>query len=202
EWTNGTVYTVRSSRKEDERFAWEFKLSLWRQPAFEAYLDSFGLPSQSGRPDYEPDARFGPWVTTGALCPPGAQSYASWSTLILEVGLSRGWGHDKGLLDWKARHWARMPGVRFILCVAVTERFTSIECKLHTVERDPITNRARRLPDLNPVPVVEPHTMLSFDSRELLGLPAGADIPPIEGQQFPDPTIDVDLYKILERLRR
>lgn len=119
-------------------------------------------------PDYEPDGHFGPRVATGAICPLGIKSYASWFTLIVEVGKSRGWGDEKGLLDWKARQWATIPGVRFVLCIAVTESLTVVEYKLHRVERVPTTNRARSLPNLDPVPVVGPHTMVSFDSRELL----------------------------------
>ncbi|KAG6947623.1 hypothetical protein JG688_00015462 [Phytophthora aleatoria] len=90
----------------------------------------------------------------------------------------------------------QIPGVRFILCVVVTDRLANAEYKLYTVERNAQTNEADPLPDLAPVRVEAPHTMVKFDSRELLGLPPGSVIPDT-GEQFPDPAIEVDLYEVL-----
>ncbi|KAE9100942.1 hypothetical protein PF006_g22785 [Phytophthora fragariae] len=67
-------------------------------------------------------------------------------------------------------------------------------------ERD-AQDRVRPLPHLDPVPVVGPHTVVTFDSWELLGLPPGANIPPIENTQFPVPTVDVDLFEALQLAR-
>ncbi|KAE8980890.1 hypothetical protein PF002_g24578 [Phytophthora fragariae] len=93
-----------------------------------------------------------------------------------------------------------LPRVRFILCVAVTDDLASAEYKLYTVQRD-AQDRVRPLPHLDPVPVVGPHTVVTFDSWELLGLPPGANIPPIENTQFPVPTVDVDLFEALQLAR-
>ncbi|EGZ29208.1 hypothetical protein PHYSODRAFT_322746 [Phytophthora sojae] len=176
EWINGMVYIVQLSGEEDESFA--------------------------DLPDYQPDVGYGPLNNAlGTVLPRGIQSYKSWYTLVVEVGKSRGWGDEKGLLDWKARQWTRFPGVRYILCVAVTDRLQSVEYKLYTVERDSESNRARSLPIVDPLPVVGPHTVVTFDSRELLGLPSGANVPPIDGVQFPVPTYGVDLFGILSLLK-
>ncbi|KAE9314298.1 hypothetical protein PF008_g19515 [Phytophthora fragariae] len=204
EWVEGTVYIVEIPSQEHQRFAHSFEYVLARPPAFVRYMALNGSPVVSNYPElpgFQTDNSYGPRTVVGTPLPRGVQDYWTWFSLVVEVGHLRGWGNDLGSLDWKARGWARIPGVRFILCVAVTDDLASAEYKLYTVQRD-AQDRVRPLPHLNPVPVVGPHTVVSFDSRELLGLPPGANIPPIENTQFPDPTVDVDLFNVLTRARQ
>ncbi|KAE8971348.1 hypothetical protein PR001_g24446 [Phytophthora rubi] len=206
EWIEGTIYIVEIPSQEHEYFNDSFKIYTGNKHGFLAYLMPCGSSAIPGHPrlrDYEADSSFGPMQEIGSPLPPGVQDYGSWYTLIVEVGKSRGWGDEPGLLDWKAGEWARFPGVRYILCVAITDRLETAEYKLYTVERD-AQNEALPLPDLVPVPVVGPRTLVTFDSRELLGLPPGANIPasPYSTVRFPAPTFSLDLFLVLERARR
>ncbi|EGZ20217.1 hypothetical protein PHYSODRAFT_493907 [Phytophthora sojae] len=206
EWIEGTIYIVEPLTQEHERFTGEVEGALRAQRGFVAYMVTWGSANIPGLPDlhdYEPDKGYGPANFLGAPFPPGVQDYLSWYTLIVEVGKSRGWGDNAGMLDWKASEWSLFPGVRYILCVAVTDRLATAEYKLYTVERNN-NGEALPLPVLNPVPVVGPQTLVTFDSRELLGLPPGANIPrsPYSRACFPDPTFTLDLFEVLEIARR
>ncbi|KAF1788137.1 hypothetical protein GQ600_11858 [Phytophthora cactorum] len=61
------------------------------------------------------------------------------------------------------------------------------------------TNEADPLTVLAPVRVEAPHTMVKFNSRELLGLPPGAVIPQDDatGEQFPDQTLTLTCMRFL-----
>ncbi|EGZ24779.1 hypothetical protein PHYSODRAFT_344793 [Phytophthora sojae] len=184
EWIEGTIYIVEPLSQEHESFTDVVKGTLFNQYAFFAYLQPFGsaaIPGHPGLHDYEADACYSPRQFTGGPLPSGVQDYLSWYTLVVEVGKSRGWGDDAGMLGWKALGWSQFPGY-----------------KLYPVERDD------DLPVLNPVPVVGPQTLVTFDSRVLLGLPPGADIPrsPYSRARFPDPTFTLDLSDVLEKARR
>ncbi|KAE9007657.1 hypothetical protein PR003_g17206 [Phytophthora rubi] len=171
EWVEGTVYIVAIPSQEHQRFAHSFEYVLARPPAFVRYMALNGSPVVSNYPEL-----------------PGFQADNSYGPRrVVGTPLPRS-------------GWARIPGVRFILCVAVTDDLASAEYKLYTVQRD-AQDRVRQLPHLNPVPVVGPHTVVTFDSWELLGLPPGANIPPIENTQFPVPTVDVDLFEALQLAR-
>ncbi|EGZ20307.1 hypothetical protein PHYSODRAFT_328434 [Phytophthora sojae] len=182
EWIEGTIYIVEPLTQEHERFTEEVNRALRAQRGFDAYMVSWGsavTPDMPDLHDYEPDKGYGPAKFLGAPFPPGVQDYLSWYTLIVEVGKSRGWGDNAGMLDWKASEWSQFPGVRYILCVAVTDRLATAEYKLYT-------------------------TLVTFDSRELLGLPPGANIrrSPYLRARFLDPTFTLDLFEVLEMARR
>jgi hypothetical protein len=205
EWIDGSIYIVEIPSLEHDLFSSYFDMHLSSQRAIAYYLrfnrSSF-IPGHPDLPDYEPDNSYGPNYRLRARLPRGIDSYASWFTLVLEVGYARRWRDQPGQLDWKAREWAGFPAVRFILCVAVEERLEDASYKLYTVQRNR-QGQARPLPDVIP-DRVEPHTVVSLDSRELLGLdPWTEHIPPhpVSGERFPDPTVDVDLFAILEEAR-
>ncbi|EGZ29250.1 hypothetical protein PHYSODRAFT_477798, partial [Phytophthora sojae] len=202
EWIEGTIYIVEPSSQERECFSREVEHALLAQRGFDAYMTAWGsavIPGLPDLPDYEPDDGYGPANFMGAPFPPGVQDYLSWYTLIIEVGKWRSWGYGAGMLDWKAAEWAQFPGVRYILCVKVTDRLATADYKLYRVERGG-NDEALPLPELDPVPVVGPQTMVTFDSRELLGLPPGENIPsnPYSCDRFPDPSFSLDLYEVLE----
>ncbi|EGZ11389.1 hypothetical protein PHYSODRAFT_404903, partial [Phytophthora sojae] len=93
----------------------------------------------------------------------------------VEIGYTRGWGLRPGQLDWKADQWAAIPGVNY---------------KLHGV-----LHRGRHLPRQDPIPILQPHTIVTLDSRLLLGLAPRVRLP----TQPPIPArIPIDLYAILE----
>ncbi|KAL4168551.1 hypothetical protein KRP22_011949 [Phytophthora ramorum] len=74
---------------------------------------------------YEPDESFGPSSAAGGALPAGLND-----TPKVEIGFSRRWSDNPGLLDWKANEWATFPGVRYILCVAVKKNLASATYKL------------------------------------------------------------------------
>ncbi|KAG7375214.1 hypothetical protein PHYPSEUDO_002498 [Phytophthora pseudosyringae] len=202
EWIEGKIYIVELPSVEHDYYAHEFHNLIVIQPAVLNYLRGHSTSSQPNRPQnetkYEADASYGPEPQTRSRLPHGVPSFADWRTLVLEVGYARRWGTSPGYLDWKAQMWAGVPGVRFILCVAVTNGLASAEFKLYTVHL-----QDERLQDLVPQPIVHP-TLVSFNSRELLGLQPGDPLPrdpptPL-GVPFPDPLV-VDLHAVLVRAR-
>ncbi|KAG7375979.1 hypothetical protein PHYPSEUDO_014763 [Phytophthora pseudosyringae] len=202
EWIEGKIYIVELPSVEHDGYAIEFHNLIFTHPAVDSYLRGHSTSSQPNRPEnetkYEADASYGPKSRVGSVLPQDVASFIDWRTLVLEVGYSRKWGTSPGYLDWKAQMWAGVPGVRFILCVAVTEGLSSAEYKLYTVQ-----HRDERLPGLVPQPIVDP-TLVSFNSRELLGLQPGdplpRDPPTRLGVPFPDPLV-VDLHAVLVRAR-
>ncbi|KAG6961574.1 hypothetical protein JG687_00007635 [Phytophthora cactorum] len=112
------------------------------------------------------------WATVRLPNLPSGWRWCQWQTLKVEVGHLRQWGNDRGQLDWKANEWATIPGVNYILYVAVEDHMASATNKLYTVVR---TNQ--RLPVQNPIPIEAPQTVVKFDSRLLLGLTPRAQLP-------------------------
>ncbi|KAK1941219.1 hypothetical protein P3T76_007085 [Phytophthora citrophthora] len=197
EWVDGEIIIVELPSGEHGDFVGAFDTEVISQPVVRRYLKSHRDAYVSNRPPrqprYEADDSFGPRPRTGSRLPIGLTNFRDWRTLVLEVGYSRGWGTQRGYLDWKVRKWSRVRGVRFVVCVAVTENLATAEYKLYTVLAD--TNR---LPDLAPQPIVAPSAEIRFDARELLGLEPGDPIPQDpSGLLFPDPLV-VDLYQVLQ----
>eukprot|EP00644_Phytophthora_capsici_P003997 jgi/Phyca11/564729/estExt2_Genewise1.C_PHYCAscaffold_150533 len=189
EWIEGEIFIVELSSPEHESFAVEFRAAITCQPGVRRYLMSHGAAyvsnHRANQPRYEPDESYGPRRRTGSQLPQGLASYSDWRTLVLEVGFARGWGEQRGFLDWKAQKWARVPGVRYVVCVLVTENMASAEYKMYTVQAG-----MRRLPAQNPQPIVAPRTEIRFDARALLGLEPGDPIPrDPSGVLFPDPLV-------------
>ncbi|RLN57439.1 hypothetical protein BBJ28_00005142 [Nothophytophthora sp. Chile5] len=195
EWIGGKIYIVELSSPEHESYRCAFLLEFClRDRVVDRYLISWGQSyvDVQTRPRYEPDQSFGPTrEVIGAVLPPGLPHFWAWHTLKVEVGHRRRWRHSDGQLDWKADEWATFPGVRYVLCVAVEDELAGASYKLHRVEHE-----ARRLPHQDPVPIVAPQTVVTFDSRLLLGLQPGDALP----GGFPDPLV-VDLYAVLQRAR-
>ncbi|KAG7383401.1 hypothetical protein PHYPSEUDO_003717 [Phytophthora pseudosyringae] len=202
EWIEGKIYIVELPSVEHAYYAHEFSNSVVTQPAVDSYLRGYATAYQPNRPQnqtrYEADASYGPKSRVGSALPHDVAGFIDWRTLVLEVGCLRKWGTSRGCLDWKAQMWAGVPGVRFILCVVVTEGLSSAEYKLYTVQ-----HRDERLPGLVPRPIVDP-TLVNFNSRELLGLQPGdllpRDPPTRFSVPFPDPLV-VDLHAVLVHAR-
>ncbi|RLN32220.1 hypothetical protein BBJ28_00005179 [Nothophytophthora sp. Chile5] len=190
EWIDGKIYIVELPSPEHEHYIGAFhEVILLSNPVVHTYLTFHGQMCVSTRRGYLPDESVGPsGQVLGVTLPHGLHRLRDWHTLKLEVGFSRRWGHSDGQLDWKADVWTRFPGVRYVLCVAVEDELVSASYKLHRVEHE-----ARRLPHQDPVPIVAPQTVVTFDSRLLLGLQAGDAL----SGGFPDP-LAVDLYAVLE----
>lgn len=140
----------------------------------------------------EPDTSYGPVVdnTTplGGVLPAGVTNWGDFTTLKVEVGVSRTWGHQAGHLDWKADQWATFPGVKYVLCVATDEDLSFCQFKLHSV-----TTVGAALPPIAPINVVAPQTVVRMETRRLLGLLAIA--PPLPST-IP-PFVDLDLYQVM-----
>ncbi|RLN32211.1 hypothetical protein BBJ28_00005184 [Nothophytophthora sp. Chile5] len=192
EWIDGKIYIVELPSPEHESYRCAFHNLFLRDRVVDAYMASHGGSYVATLRRYEPDDSFGPTrEVTGAVLPPGLQRFGDWHTLKVEVGHWRRWSHSKGQLDWKANEWTTFPGVRYVLCVAVEDELAGASYKLHRVEHE-----ARRFPHQDPVPIVAPQTVVTFDSRLLLGLQPGDALP----DGFPDPLV-VDLYAVLVRAR-
>ncbi|KAG1712994.1 hypothetical protein DVH05_000724 [Phytophthora capsici] len=211
EWIDGVIYIVELPLHENEQFA--LNLGHLISPSagvVNIYLNRYGAAYAENHPDgqpaYEPDESYGPARATGSHLPHDVESFWDWRTLVVEVGFKRTWGTTDGLLDWKAQKWAGVPGVCFILCVAVTRRLATAEYKLYRVYRPRRLRACCRLENPNepPVSIVPPRTEVHFDARTLLGLEPGDPLPrdpPNDGAEFPDPLV-VDLYQVLVRAQR
>eukprot|EP00644_Phytophthora_capsici_P003988 jgi/Phyca11/564710/estExt2_Genewise1.C_PHYCAscaffold_150512 len=189
EWIEGEIFIVELSSEEHECFAAEFGVAITCQPGVHRFLRghraSYLSNRRANQPRYEADESYGPRRRAGSQLPQGLAIYSDWRTLVLEVGFARQWGTERGFLDWKAQKWARVPGVRYVVCVLVTENMVSAEYKMYTVEAG-----MRRLPAQNPQPIVAPRTEIRFDARALLGLEPGDPIPrDPSGFLFPDPLV-------------
>ncbi|KAG1712999.1 hypothetical protein DVH05_000729 [Phytophthora capsici] len=214
EWINGGIYIVELPAHEHEECLRYLDKAISPDADVETlgtYLVGHGTSYVEDRPDdqpaYEPDQCYGPIPEAGSHLPIGVENYLDWRTLVVEVGYSRRWGDAHGHLDWKAQRWAEVPGVYYVLCVAVTAGLATAEYKLYRVYR-PRTGRLRyrrRLENPNepPVPIFDP-TVVHFDARTLLGLEPDDPLPrdpPQIGDEFPDPLV-VDLYQVLVRAQR
>lgn len=172
------------------------------------YRASYVENRPDGQPAYEPDESYGPAPEAGSHLPVGVENFTDWRTLVVEIGYSRTWGDAHGHLDWKAQRWAEVPGVCYVLCVAITAGLATAEYKLYRVNRPrgqlPAHIAFIKNPNEPPVSIVPPRTEVHFDARTLLGLEPGDLLPrdpPNNGVEFPDPLV-VDLYQVLVRAQR
>ncbi|KAK1941195.1 hypothetical protein P3T76_007061 [Phytophthora citrophthora] len=218
ELIEGDIYIVELPTSDRETFISEMRLAILCQPAVQRYLKCYGSAYSSNRSPNQPrlqaDESYGLRRETGSLLPQGVPNFGAWQC---KVGTHSCWklakrergGTTPGMLDWKAQRWAGILGVRFVLCVAVTDKLATAEYELYTV-RPP----ARRLRiyraeienlDQDPVSIVAPRTEVRFDARALLGLQPGGpvprDPPTPSGAVFPDPLV-VDLCQVLADARR
>ncbi|KAE8909556.1 hypothetical protein PF005_g9842 [Phytophthora fragariae] len=159
----------------------------------DAVIDTYMRPRPAVRTqNYEADLSFAPTPQTGAALPRGLR-WTQWHTLRIEIGYSRGWGHRRGQLDWKANRWATIPGVNYVICVAVEDGLTSATYKLYRVPR-----QNDRLHDQDPISIEAPRTTVILDSQVLLGMSPRARLP----TQPPVPArLAIDLYATLEYAR-
>ncbi|KAG9397746.1 hypothetical protein AC1031_017909 [Aphanomyces cochlioides] len=105
--------------------------------------------------------------------PPGLDDWGNFHTVKWEVAWSQSWAN----LDWKANQ----------------------HCGLHHLfELDPhnpsykvhhVVHHGVQLPEMIPLPIAPPNTVIQLDSRLVLQLPATSPLPP----NFP-PQLDIDLY--------
>ncbi|KAE9027887.1 hypothetical protein PR001_g11873 [Phytophthora rubi] len=129
----------------------------------DAVIDTYMRPRPAVRTqNYEADLSFAPTPQTGAALPRGLR-WTQWHTLRIEIGYSRGWGHRRGQLDWKANRWATIPGVNYVICVAVEDGLASATYKLYRVPR-----QNDRLHDQDPISIEAPRTTVILDSQVLL----------------------------------
>ncbi|KDO27873.1 hypothetical protein SPRG_07145 [Saprolegnia parasitica CBS 223.65] len=130
----------------------------------------------------EPDCSYGPDRGVGGSLPRGLLSWAEYHTVKVEIGVTRGWTQ----LDVKAGEWHRFPGVQYIVCIHVSSDRRVREYKLYDVVA------GQPLAPVAPRPI-EASTVLSLDSRRLLGLPASERFP----TRFAQPSMRVSLSEIV-----
>uniref|UniRef100_K3X4Q6 Uncharacterized protein n=1 Tax=Globisporangium ultimum (strain ATCC 200006 / CBS 805.95 / DAOM BR144) TaxID=431595 RepID=K3X4Q6_GLOUD len=94
---------------------------------------------------------------------PDWMSPGEFHTLKVEVGLEE-----------RANEWAQFPGVEYVLCVYLTQQLDRCEFKLFSVVHDA---NARLDAPVDPIPIVDPATLVAFESHRLLGLPPDAEAP-------------------------
>ncbi|ETL89888.1 hypothetical protein L917_11268 [Phytophthora nicotianae] len=192
EWIDGYIYIVELPSPAQDIYSFMFGKYLLSHPVVGSYLHTHGRAFVPNQQIYEPDESFGPTEETGVALPSDFLQWWHWSTLKVEIGILRHWGHSPGQLDWKAQRWASFPGVRYVLCVTLRRDMTSAQYKLYTIE-----DQGLHLPEQKPISVVFPQTYLKFDSRRLLGLQLSDELP----YGFPDP-LAVNLYAVLDDARR
>ncbi|KAG9399558.1 hypothetical protein AC1031_011950 [Aphanomyces cochlioides] len=110
--------------------------------------------------------------------PPGLDDWGNFHTVKWEVAWSKSWAN----LDWKANQWAMVDTVVYIICIKLDPHNPSY--KVHHV-----VHHGVQLPEMIPLPIAPPNTVIQLDSRLVLQLPATSPLPP----NFP-PQLDIDLY--------
>ncbi|KAG3111381.1 hypothetical protein PI124_g9551 [Phytophthora idaei] len=144
EWIDGEIVLVELGTTEYGIFVGTFASYFFDNDDVRTYLLSLGKGVVLGTIDLI-------WATVRLPNLPSGWRWCQWQTLKVEVGHLRQWGCDRGQLDWKANEWATIPGVNYILYVAVEDHMASATNKLYTVVR---TNQ--RLPIQNPIPIEAP----------------------------------------------
>ena len=91
----------------------------------------------------QPDCSFGPIQPTLPL-PTGLDHKMEWATLIVEVACYQ----QPHSLDRKLAQWAKMPGVKYLLAIFVTEKLRSFRFKLYYIEDGWIPTTPNSLPNL------------------------------------------------------
>ncbi|KAG9406461.1 hypothetical protein AC1031_002780 [Aphanomyces cochlioides] len=110
--------------------------------------------------------------------PPGLDDWGNFHTVKWEVAWSQSWAN----LDWKANQWAMLDTVVYIICIKLDPHNPSYKV-MHFV------HHGVQLPEMIPLPIAPPNTVIQLDSRLVLQLPATSPLPP----NFP-PQLDIDLY--------
>ncbi|EGZ22726.1 hypothetical protein PHYSODRAFT_330465 [Phytophthora sojae] len=170
-WSDGQVFIVELPSPERGLFCSVFNRSFLHDDIVDDHLNSYMTAFvRTTQPRLEADLSYGPLA--GPL-PGELQSYWQWHTL-------------------KAKRWSTFVGVRYVLCVAIWPTLTRAEYKLYTVQDLGVT-----FSDQDSIVVAAPATLVAFESRALLGLQQGGELP----RGFPD-RVTVDLYQVLRRARR
>ncbi|KAI9916810.1 hypothetical protein PsorP6_017961 [Peronosclerospora sorghi] len=146
----------------------------------------------------EPDDCFGPCpYLPGSVLPPGFY-WSDFHTLIVEVGVCRGWGHCRqeqgqagprrlATLSEKADAWRHCPGVAYVFCIRISRSLRVCEYRLYSIVDGHFED-----PDMEHAPI-EVNTVVQFDARRLLGIPPGTPLP----VGFNDP-VQINLFDIVD----
>ncbi|KAG9407616.1 hypothetical protein AC1031_002334 [Aphanomyces cochlioides] len=170
EWIDGKIFIVELPSQKHETYAGNYFLTL---------LDAY----QTNIRRLEPDLCL---ITRRVLAqppynvqmPPGLDDWGNFHSVKWEVAWSKSWAN----LDWKANQWAMVDTVVYIICIKLDPHNPSY--KVHHV-----VHHGVQLPEMIPLPIAPPNTVIQLDSRLVLQLPATSPLPP----NFP-PQLDIDLY--------
>ncbi|KAH9089477.1 hypothetical protein LEN26_019125 [Aphanomyces euteiches] len=164
EWIDGKIFIVELPSREHARYGnYEYQTNIRRLEPDLCLIPRRVLE----QPPYN------------VQLPPGLNDWNNFHTVKWEVAWSKSWGN----LDWKANQWAIMvPTLVYIICIKLDRHNPSY--KVHHVVQHGVP-----LPQMIPLPIASPNTIIQLDSRLVLQLPATSPLPP----NFP-PQLDIDLY--------
>jgi hypothetical protein len=200
-WIEGSIYIVEFPlRQERERFSRGIETALVRQPAFAAYMLTHGsavIPDHPELPDYEPNNSYGPRSKLRASFPPGD-----------DLVLPRGRGGIFARLGARARvailEGSAVGQIPRSAVRSVREGTGSFgECLVQTVHGavKPLESTANNRHKCRACGWTSHGGVVRL--ARAAGLDLGAPIPPdpVSGEQFPEQTVEIDLFAILEHVR-
>ncbi|CAK4581559.1 unnamed protein product [Aphanomyces euteiches] len=184
EWIDGKIFIVELPSREHARYVGELFATIrdathTRSDFVMTSLDEY----QTNIRRLEPDLCLIPRQVLeqppyNVQLPPGLDDWGNFHTVKCEVAWSQSWAN----LDWKANQWAMVDTVVYIICIKLDRHNSSYKV-------DHVVQHGVQLPEMIPLPIAPPNTVIQLDSRLVLQLPATSPLPP----NFP-PQLDIDLY--------
>ncbi|CAK4112382.1 unnamed protein product [Aphanomyces euteiches] len=185
EWIDGKIFIVELPSQEHETYVMELGAAIRDATHTRSDFVKVSLAAyQTNIRRLEPDLCLIPRQVLeqypyNVQLPPGLNDWNNFHTVKWEVAWSKSWGN----LDWKANQWTIMvPTLVYIICIKLDRHNPSY--KVHHVVQHGVP-----LPQMIPLPIDPPNTIIQLDSRLVLQLPATSPLPP----NFP-PQLDIDLY--------
>ncbi|CAK4566656.1 unnamed protein product [Aphanomyces euteiches] len=184
EWIDGKIFIVELPSREHARYVARLVIAINNATNTECdFVMTSGDEYQANIRRLEPDVCLIPLQVLeqppyNVQLPPGLDDWGNFHTVKWEVAWSQRWAD----LDWKANQWAVVDTVVYIICIKLDRHNSSF--KVHHVVQHNV-----ELPEVIPLPIAPPNTVIHLDSRLVLQLPATSPLPP----NFP-PQLDIDLY--------
>jgi hypothetical protein len=194
EFWSGSVLVVEMPSHEHECTVRSFMSQFIRALG----SDEFPMKGSVKRHHMEPDDSFGPFSNLKGPAyhtrplPAGLKSIRDWLTFVLEVAYSQ----NKESLERKLKAWAKVPGMKYLLAITVTEKLQWYSYRLYHIEDDWAPTTEEPLPatiiqsDLitceNGIPQI-----VNMNTRELLGLCDDSMLPQVNDN------VVIDLQRVI-----
>ena len=122
----------------------------------------------------EADLSYGPMERTINRKPrPRISLNQKWLTFVVEVAVWETWKN----LDERAADWSNLPGIKYILCLKVSNKIQKFGYKFYHISDNGNLSLHRSAMNLNNYGLCEPAEEIVLNSRKLLAIRAGLALP-------------------------